>query len=241
MKRPREKALTQFPAMYITLVSVVQAIALEALASRALDLAPGLDLGISGSVVWLQILLLAQTVFYVWVSYTLLVTLAQWIFRVFDFGAAFAVGAIQFVAIDLVGKSLEGFLVTVAMGFLVGGFVSHSNIGAAASTPENRSVLRSLPRTRLTVLLLSVGVLGALGIAAVRMDAGLGLVALVLGSANAVLLVAQLQWFRWWKEVLAPRGIADGELPRSADETPTTVRGDRRTNVGTSTSRSRRV
>lgn len=205
MTSPRDKALTQFPAMYITLVSVVQAIALEALATRAIEIAPGFDLEPTAVVVWLEILLLGQTVFYVWISYTLLVTLAQWVFRVFDFGAAFAVGVLQFVAIAFIGSdAVHTFLVIVGLGFAVGAWVSHSNIGAAARSADNQDVIRELPRMTLTLLLMSVGVLGVLGLVALRLGAGYWSIAIILLGCNAVLLVAQLQWFAWWRAVLTP-------------------------------------
>jgi hypothetical protein len=205
MRSPREKALTQFPAMYITLVSVVQAIALEALAARAIAVAPGFNLHGGTALVWLQVLLLGQTVFYVWISYTLLVTLAQWVFRVFDFGAAFAVGVMQFVAIEFIGRdSVQGFLVVVGLGFVVGAWVSHSNTGAAAKSEDNQHVIRILPRGRLTLLLVAVGVLGVVGVIVSRLGVGAWPIALVLAACNALLLVAQFQWFVWWKKVLTP-------------------------------------
>lgn len=205
MKSPREKALTQFPAMYITLVSVVQAIALEALAARAIAVAPGFDLQGTAALVWLEILLFGQTVFYVWISYTLLVTLAQWVLRVFDFAAAFAVGVMQFVAIEFIGMdSVVGFLVVVGLGFVMGGWISHSNIGAAARSAGNEDVIGILPRGRLTFLLVAVGLLAGMGVLMSRLGAGAWPIAFILFGCNAILLIAQLQWFAWWRRALAP-------------------------------------
>lgn len=206
MISPREKALTQFPAMYITLVSVVQAIALEVLISRWTEIRPTLTPEWSAAVIWLEILLLGQTVFYVWVSYTLLVTLAQWVFRVVDFGSAFGVGVIELVAIGWIGEGSTGaFLVVVGVGFVGGAIITHSNTGAAAGRAENVPVMALLPRGRVISLLGTVGVLGFLG-AALHGWGGAGAmpVAVVLAGCNLVLAVAQLQWFGWWRRALEP-------------------------------------
>ncbi len=193
--------------MYVTLVSVVQAIALEAGVARALAVDPGFGLQWNTALVWLEILLIGQTIVYVWVSYTLLVTLAQWIFRVFDFGAAFTVGVMQFVAITFIGRdSVHAFLVMVALGFVAGAWVSHSNTGAAARTADNEDVMRVLPRVRLTLLLALVGILGVVGVIVSLVGAGASPIVFILLGCNVVLLVAQLQWFKWWKRVLEPDG-----------------------------------
>ena len=190
--------------MYITLVSVVQAIALESLAARAIEVVPGLAPSGDAFVVWMQILLLGQTVFYVWISYTLLVTLTQWIFRIFDFGAAFGVGVLQFVAIALVGReSPAGFLLLVTLGFVAGACISHSNTGAAARSPENRDVIDALPRWRITLLLSGVALLGSAALGLSVLDAGAWYIGWTLLLGNGVLLVALFQWFGWWKRVLA--------------------------------------
>jgi hypothetical protein len=81
--------------MYVTLVSVVQAIALEVLVSRVYAVGLEPSLASDSVMVWLEVALLGQTIFYVWVSYTLLVTVARWVLRFFDFAAAFAVGVFQ--------------------------------------------------------------------------------------------------------------------------------------------------
>ncbi|MEN8376301.1 MAG: hypothetical protein ABFS34_12705 [Gemmatimonadota bacterium] len=198
---PREKALTQFPAMYVTLVSVVQAIALEVLVARVVEVRPPAELTLASVTVWLEVVLLGLTIFYVWVSYTLLVTLAQWVLRAFDFAAAFAVGVLQFVAIGWLGPdTVAPFCVMIVIGFGSGAWISHSNTGAAAARPENAAVTGSLPRWRLTVLLAAVGVLGVVG--AIAAESSLPLVVGAL-AASAVLVIAALrEWFGWWNRVV---------------------------------------
>lgn len=203
---PRERALAQFPAMYVTLVSVVQAIALEVLVSRvyAVGLEPSLTA--HSAMVWLEVTLLGQTIFYVWVSYTLLVTLAQWVFRFFDFAAAFAVGVFQFAAIRWIGtESPRNFLVMVAVGFLAGAWISLSNTGAAARRPENAEVMEGFPHRNLVVLLGLVGALGLIGVLAgiggpVRPAAA----SVLLAICNCVLFLALLRWFFWWRRAMRP-------------------------------------
>lgn len=206
MPTPREKALLQFPAMYVTLVSVVQAIALESLVSRVVEVGPASLHGWDSVLLWLEVAFLGQTILYAWISYTLLVILTQWLFRVFDFGAAFAIGVFQLVAIQGIGADPPRlFFIMATVGFLSGAWISHSNIGAAAAQEENRATLSALPRDTITALLGSIGVLGAIG--ALVMGTGRirpALAATILLIANALLLVAQGLWFRWWEKVVRP-------------------------------------
>jgi hypothetical protein len=206
MTTPQENALRQFPGMYVTLLSVVQAIALEVLVSRVGELGLGLSLTWESAIVWLEIALLGQTIFYVWVSYTLLVTLAQWVLRVFDFAAAFAVGVLEFVSIGWIGTdTTRQFLLIIAIAAFAGAWISYSNTGAAAARPENREVMEVLPSTRISILLGAVGVLGVAGLVLlVGGIGGLPVLFTVLALCNGVLIGAQVQWFRWWNQVARP-------------------------------------
>ncbi|HSM36456.1 MAG TPA: hypothetical protein VK837_08685 [Longimicrobiales bacterium] len=198
---PREKALTQFPAVYLTLVSVVQAIALEVLVARVVAVRPAFALSADAVIVWLEVVLLVLTIFYGWVSYTLLVTLAQWVLRAFDFAAAFSVGLMQFVAIGFIGPgSFTAFCSMVAVGFGFGAFVSHSNTGVAARRPENLTVMRSMPRRRLTFLLGLVGLSGVAG--ALAAGTSRALVVAALAACNLILVAALREWFAWWNRVV---------------------------------------
>lgn len=198
---PRDRALAQFPAMYVTLVSVVQAIALEVLVSRVYEVGLEPTLTAYSAMVWLEVALLGQTIFYVWVSYTLLVTLAQWVFRFFDFAAAFAVGVFQFAAIKWIGtESPRNFLVMVAIGFVAGAWISLSNTGAAARRPENAEVMRGFPHRNLAILLGLVGVLGLIGVLVAGSGPGRPVApSVLLALCNVVVFVALLRWFFWWR------------------------------------------
>jgi hypothetical protein len=189
--------------MYVTLVSVVQAIALEVLVSRVGELGVGLEMNWQAAIVWLEIVLLGLTVFYVWVSYTLLVTMAQWVLRVFDFAAAFSVGIVQFVSIRWIGiETIRPFFAMVLVGFVAGALISYSNTRAAAARPENEAVMSALPSLRISGLLAVVGLLGLVGVAAGPEPSALLFLTLLL--CNAFLLTALLQWFSWWNRVVRP-------------------------------------
>jgi hypothetical protein len=164
--------------MYVTLVSVVQAIALEVLVSRLY--AVGL------------------------VSYTLLVTVAQWVLRFFDFAAAFAVGIFQFAAIGWIGPDTpRNFLIMIVIGFLTGSWISRSNTGAAARRPENAEVMTGFPHRLVAGLLGVVGLLGLAGVIAGAGEPGRYPLAIaLLAACNAVLFLALLTWFNWWQRVV---------------------------------------
>jgi hypothetical protein len=190
--------------MYVTLVSVVQAIALEVLVSRLY--AVGLEPSLAGDsvMVWLEVALLGQTIFYVWVSYTLLVTVAQWVLRFFDFAAAFAVGIFQFAAIGWIGPDTpRNFLIMIVIGFLTGSWISRSNTGAAARRPENAEVMTGFPHRLVAGLLGVVGLLGLAGVIAGAGEPGRYPLAIaLLAACNAVLFLALLTWFNWWQRVV---------------------------------------
>ncbi len=204
MANPREKALRQFPSMYVTLVSVIQAIALETLVSRVGELGLSPSLSWESALVWLEVGLLGQTVFYVWISYTLLVTIAQWVFRFSDFAAVFAVGVFQFTAISWIGAdSIEPFMMIAAVGFLAGAWITWSNTGAAQTRPENARIMQALPRRLVVTLLAMVGLLGLLvGVPGQSGSMGTIRYVLILIAANAIFFFALLCWFYWWRRVV---------------------------------------
>ena len=202
--RPRDRALAQFPTIYVTLVSVVQAIALEVLVSRVYAVGLEPSLARDSIMVWLEVALLGQTIFYVWVSYTLLVTMAQWVLRFFDFAAAFSVGVLQFAAIGWIGPDTpRNFLIMIVIGFLAGALISRSNTGAAARRPENAEVMTGFPHRLVTGLLGVVGLLGLVGVFAGVGEPGRDPLAIaLLATCNAVLFLALLAWFYWWRRVV---------------------------------------
>ncbi len=101
MKSIRDRARERFPTVLLTLVSIVQAIALEFLWDHGRHL-PGLfEPGWTALIAWLQIGITLQLIILIWLAYTGLILRLEWTPKTVDSVLPFLVGLVQFLMIEL--------------------------------------------------------------------------------------------------------------------------------------------
>lgn len=155
MQKIRAQAKELFPSVYLTLLSMIQALALEALWS-AVNERPHLWAGDAAALGgWLQVTATLQTIFFVWVAFTLLVVRLRWVVSVHDSAIPFILGLGQFGLVALIEPEKLYLWFYVAAG--ISAFGSWANFiltREALREPENVEAIQAYGRR---------GTLGAYG------------------------------------------------------------------------------
>ncbi len=194
-------AKSAFVSVYLTLISMIQAIVLESLASRFFEVFEAGELTIGRS---LQFAFLFQVVIYIWVAYTVITSSARWLLTGQDLVSPFLIGALQFTAIAFSGlPGSRVFLVVAGAGFVGAVLISLDNRRKAALEVENARFVRSYPWLLVQVLLGGVGAVCWLAAASPRaVEVTLFVLALIVG--NALLAWVTIAHIRWWSRFHAP-------------------------------------
>jgi len=120
MNSIRQRATEIFPSVMLTVLSMVQALALELLWTRLGESpylwAPGWDAVIG----WCQVLAVLLGLMEIWLFYISMVVRFRWVPSIYDSVIPFGVGLIEFSAIELIGPgTFSGWLCSVAILLLV--------------------------------------------------------------------------------------------------------------------------
>jgi hypothetical protein len=142
VEKIRNQAKEMFPSVYLTLLSMIQALALEALWS-AVNERPHLWAGGSVALVgWFQVVATLQTIFFVWVAFTLLVIRLRWVVSVWDSAIPFALGLAQFALVALIQpRTLHLWFYVGAATACFGAWANLALTRVARREPENADAL----------------------------------------------------------------------------------------------------
>ena len=141
----RERAIEQFPTVLITLLSIIQALALEFLWNHIhhrLDLfEPGWP-AVAG---WLQIAATFNGLILIWLVYAGTVMRFRWTPTTGDSVLPFLVGLIEFLLIDLMGPENVGrWFVVLAVIFAAMSFGNHKTMRRARADSANKEFFASV-------------------------------------------------------------------------------------------------
>lgn len=144
MNQMRQRAKDQMPAMLLTLMSIVQALALELLWGKALDSISWSDGSLSGVTSWLQVAATFTGIILVWVLYANNIMRFRWVPTMLDSVAPFFVGILQFLLISFVGPETIGpWLLVLALVFAVMPALIHRTMRAARRDEDNARFFES--------------------------------------------------------------------------------------------------
>lgn len=212
-----QRARDLLPEVLLTVLGIIQALALELAWSR---LEGGTHLwagGIDAWIGWLQMTGVLQGILLVWILYASLVLRLRWVPQVRDALLPFAIGIGEFVVVELsVPARLAGWLAALAGVFAISTATSVATFRTAARDPANRAFFAGLgaqlgrtlvPSTAfIAMLLLLAGVVwrtepaSTVGLAAV--------VAANLALGGQLALLAS-----YWRASLGPRPEPDRAVP----------------------------
>ncbi len=134
----RKRAQHQFPTVLLTLLSIVQAIALESLWAHLQDATYLFELSYSTMLAWTQIVATFFGIVLVWISYASNAMRFRWTPTTADSVYPFLIGVLEFLQIETLGTDSLGqwvILMGIIFGFMV--FVMQSTMRRARLSGEN--------------------------------------------------------------------------------------------------------
>ncbi len=192
----RIRAKNIFPTVLLTLLSIVQALALELMWAHLVEQAYLYAWTFTAVLGWLQILANLLAILLIWLIYSDLVLRLSWVPTTIDALFPFFVGILEFAQISALGSGTIGqwFIILGAL-FAAMSWISHATMKRARQEEDNRAFFANTsPATSRDHLLraLPVAVLVAIGLAiwASGEESWFALLAL----AGAVALLAYQTW-----------------------------------------------
>ena len=138
MKSIRDRAKKRFPTVLLTLLSIVQALALEFLWDHSRHRPELYEATATAMLGWLQIAASLNVVILIWLAYAGMVMRFRWTPTTADSIWPFFVGLIQFQMIDLMGtENLGRWLVVLAILFALMNQVNHHAMKRARQDKAN--------------------------------------------------------------------------------------------------------
>ena len=135
----RNRATDQFPMVLLTLLSIVQALALEFLWDHLRQRSDLYDYSWIALLGWLQIAATLMGIILIWLTYSGMVMRFRWTPSTADSILPFFVGLIEFLMIDMMGPDKLGrWMIVLAVVFATMIVVSHKVFRRARRDPANR-------------------------------------------------------------------------------------------------------
>lgn len=149
METIRNRAKDKFPMVLLTLLSIVQALALEFLWDHIRHRTELFELTVSVIPGWLQIAATLNVIIIIWLMYAGMLMRFRWTPTTSDSIFPFFVGLIQFLLIDMMGmEHFALWLVVLAFTFGILIVVNHRAMKRARRDPANREFFdQFLPAT----------------------------------------------------------------------------------------------
>jgi len=145
MESIRIRAREHLPSVLLTLLSIVQAIALESLWDHTVHRQEIFELSLAATAGWLQIAVSLFIIILVWLAYVSLVMRFIWTPSVTDLTLPFFVGVIELLMIESMGQDrLGAWFVVLAMIFTLLLLLTHSLFRRARRDPENAEFFQQI-------------------------------------------------------------------------------------------------
>jgi hypothetical protein len=204
MESIRNRAVDQFPTVLITLLSIVQALALEFLWDHLHHRPDLYVMSLASLLGWMQIVASLIGIILIWLSYASMVMRFRWVPSTLDSVLPFFIGLIQFLMIDLMGPDRIGqWLLVLAVVFAIMILGSHHVFRRARIEKSNREFFDRfapagardfLPHTAVITFLVSSG--GWLWIS----ETGTGVQLAIIAVALVILLFEVRNAANFWNE-----------------------------------------
>ena len=185
METMRTRATELLPSVLLTVLSMIQALALELLWTRVRESPYLWTSGWDAWLGWTQVLAMLLGFLVVWLFFISVVMRFRWLPSIRDSVIPFGIGILEFSLIDLMGPdSLAPWLYVLALVFAVSTWASHTIFRRARQDPANREFFESVPPATLRDFAPSIGAMTGIGL--------LGLVLHVSGHQGWLALGAVL-------------------------------------------------
>ncbi len=211
----RERVKTHFPAVLLTLLSIVQAIALELLWGHITDSESLYTATFNSLIAWTQVLATLFVVVLIWVVYASNVMRFRWVPELTDSVYPFMVGIAEFWLVASLQSGREGqwFLVSgLIFGLMT--WISQITMRRARLDPDNEHFFRDVPRATLADFyptFVLVALFAGTGLAFMLLDPG---PAITAGAVGLTLAFLSWQFYRnagFWRVAIAAGPGPDSE------------------------------
>ncbi len=220
MSKIRTRAQAHFPTVLLTLISIIQALALELLWSKIVESDWLWNFDVPALVGWGMISAALLGILQIWVMYSTMVMGFIWQPYLRDSIVPFLIGIQQFMLVDLIGAEFNTlWLYVLGSIFISGNWVSHSSFRRARQDPENDDFFGKMKPATLRDFWPAMTIVTCLSILGIAIDltqdhTWLPLLALVF--ANAVLIFQTFSFRRMWRMIM---GLNDAVAEEDAEET----------------------
>ena len=138
MSKIRTRAQAHFPTVLLTLISIIQALALELMWSKIVESEWLWNFDVQAFIGWGMVMGAFLGILQIWVMYSTMVMGFIWQPYLRDSIIPFIIGIQQFMLIALIGEEFDTlWLYVLGSIFITGNWVSHSSFRRARQDPEN--------------------------------------------------------------------------------------------------------
>ncbi len=163
MELIRNRATDLFPSVLLTVLSMIQALALELLWSRLHQSSYLWAADWNALLGWFQVTALLLGFLVVWLFYVSIVMRFRWLPSLQDSVVPFGIGILEFTLIDLMGPdSLGPWFYAMALIFALSTWASHTIYRRARQDPANREFFGSVPPATLRDFAPAIGAIAGI-------------------------------------------------------------------------------
>ncbi len=197
----------QFPMVLLTLISIIQALALELLWSKASGSDFLFEPSLNSAIAWGMLSVSMMGVLAIWVMYSTMLIGFTWRPNLQDSILPFVIGIQEFCLIALVSETFNVmWLYVLASIFLVGNWVSHSTFSRARANAENARFFVNRAPAKLrdfSFAFFTIAVLVLMGVLNTLLTTSSWTVVLAIVYANIALGFQIVNFRRLWEEVMS--------------------------------------
>ena len=210
MSKIKARIKVQFPMVLLTLISIIQALALELLWGKVVASDYLFGGGIAAVVSWGMVMVCFLGIIQIWVLYSTMVMGVIWQPLIRDSVFPFIIGVQEFLMVSLVDAQFNPlWLFVLATIFISANWMSHNSMQRARQDPDNAQFFNNIEPARLKDFIPLIGIVAALTLMGIlglltNNQNWLPLLAIVL--TNLILLLQILASRRLWRRVLALPG-----------------------------------
>ena len=215
MNKIRARAQAHFPAVLLTLISIIQALALELMWSKILESDWLWAFDMQAIIGWGMIIGVFFAILQVWVMYSTMVMGFVWQPYLRDSIIPFIIGIQQFMLVAFVNEEFNTlWLYVLGSIFITGNWVSHSSFRRARQDPENDEFFgKTSPATLRdfwpAMSIVTVLVVFGIAIDVTQNQTWLPIAALVF--SNAVLIFQTFMFRRMWRSIMGLNEVSQTE------------------------------
>jgi hypothetical protein len=193
MNSMRIRAKEHFPMVLLTLLSIVQALALELLWSHVLHAGYLFEGGWQAALAWLQLSAAFLGLMLIWVFYASNAMRFRWVPGTSDSVYPFLIGLLEFMMIETLGPDRVGlWLALMAVIFASMVWIAHSTMRRARADSDNQAFFKDSVPAKLVDFyphIIAVSVIMSAGLY-VHFSASIGIIA----TFSTIFVLAILTW-----------------------------------------------